>query len=83
MVKYLSFHNPSFAFKLFFHVNDKAIVRYTPCLSLGWVKVAFGEPTPTLVPWQKQDLFLELELNPDPVLEPEKKLKLFFGRIKV
>jgi hypothetical protein len=74
-------------------------------LSLGWVKVAFGEPAPTLVPWQKHlraviwfgpvkncwfwfpisnnqtgiglvlvlkpDLFLELELNPDPVLEPE------------
>jgi hypothetical protein len=67
--------------------------------------VAFGEPAPTLVPWQKQllgsylvwpskncrfwfpiskhqtgiglvlvlkpDLFLELELNPDPVLAPE------------
>jgi len=31
MVKYLSFHNSSFALRCFFDVNGKAIVWHTPC----------------------------------------------------
>jgi hypothetical protein len=31
MVKYLSFHNSSFALKYIFNVNGKAIVWHTPC----------------------------------------------------
>jgi hypothetical protein len=31
MVKYLSFHNSSFALTILFNVNGKAIVQHTPC----------------------------------------------------
>jgi hypothetical protein len=31
MVKYLSFHNSSFALKILYNVNGKAMAKHTPC----------------------------------------------------
>jgi hypothetical protein len=43
LVKYLDFQNSSFALKILFNVNGKAMVRHTPCLVLfGLLELCFS-----------------------------------------